>query len=127
MKAYSLEEIKKYIPTITSFYKILTIDKGFYLPSEDSKAISERYLLSVAKKEIYTIQLKDVSWYPLDIKFSREEIFSNICQKQNANFGFNSETLPDKPWLINILRTLDPGSKLFKEPVIEITRELPIG
>ena len=54
-----VERIGTLMPNKNSLYRILVKQEGIFLPRENSKAISEEYLLSVLRGEAYSLKLID--------------------------------------------------------------------
>ena len=58
-------------------------------------------------------------------KAKKVEIFNLINAEADGDLGFDEDSLPDKPWLINVLKALLPKHEYFSHPDPEILREFP--
>lgn len=125
MQNFDLNYLKYLIPNKQAFYDILTESKGFYLPDFDSKAITEEYLVLVAKKEAFTIEREKIKIGILRKKAPKTELIVNLQNQTNKPLGFSEDNPPNKSWLINCLYSLNPNHALFALPEPIVTRELP--
>ena len=127
-QSYSLDQLTLLIPNKAVLYRTM-IKKGFYLPCENSKAVSEEYLLDVIHGKIFSIKISEIKPFLLvdDISLTGSMIMHEIQGKANKGLGFSQNNLPDKHWLVNVLHTLDPENKVFKDQAVEISRTLPEG
>ena len=123
-----IQRLGMFIPNKASLYRILVNNLGFYLPEETSKAITEAYLLSVLRGEVFTLKLSEVKTIPIknDFSVTKTELIEEIKKKTQKNLGFTLSTSPDRNWLIDVLNTLDPENKLLKgDPLLQFTRQIP--
>ena len=125
MKNFDLDFLGFFVPNLQSFYDILSEIKGFYLPKFDSKCITEEYLLSVAKKQVFTISKDKIKFGSLKTKKFRTDLMEILQGLTQLPLGFTEEHYPNKRWLINCIYSLNPLHKIFQTPYSGFTRELP--
>ena len=112
---YTIERLAQYIPNKAALYRNM-IKKGFYLPNESSKVISEEYLLSCTTDKVFSMKISQLKPFLLvsDISYSCTKIVEEIQKKVQKPFGFTPTNLPDKAWLFNVLHSLDSDIKFLK-------------
>jgi len=128
MQDYSLEQLAQFVPTKGALYRIMVLSQKYFLPAENSKVITEDYLVGILKGEYFSIKqdqkrelfLKD------DFAAGRLELIEEISKKTDKKLGFSINNSPDRNWLLDVLNTLDPDNKLLKgDPSLMFTRKLP--
>ncbi len=84
-----LEKLALLIPTKAALYRILVKEMGYFLPEQNSKAITEEYLLGVLRGKFYSLKLSDKKEVPIkeDLAASKLELISEIMKKTNKNLG----------------------------------------
>ena len=55
----SVDKLQKLIPNKASLYRILVKYLNYYLPEENSKAITESYLLGVLRGQFYSLKISE--------------------------------------------------------------------
>ena len=123
MKLYSESELARIILNKESLYKIMSVDKGIYLPD----IVYGGVLLGVVRKIYFYVLSDKIKVFQMEIPQTKEEIFLEILKMNPGLMGFDMESLPDKQWLLNVLYTLKHNHKFFYEPISELTREFPEG
>ena len=58
-------------------------------------------------------------------KVKKVELFNAINDQTEADLGFDEDTLPNKEWLVNVLKSLVPNHNFFQHQAAEIMREFP--
>lgn len=124
-KQYSLDQLKYLVPNKQALYDILTKSKGYYLPKFTSKCITEEYLLSVARKQVFTIEKDKVKIGEIQKHCSISDLIELLQKNVNIKLGFTEDNFPDKIWLINCLFSLAPNDDIFKLPLSSVKREFP--
>ena len=124
-KNFDLSFLGHFIPNLQAFYDILSENKGYFLPKFNSKCITEDYLLSVAKKEVWAIKKEGLKFGTLRKKAFTPELIDILQSKVDKPLGFTQERIPNKEWLIHCLYSVDSQNEVFKGLISGFSRELP--
>jgi len=122
--SYPLQRLNAYFPNKQALYEYLTVRKGYYLPDfANNKCVTEAYLLKVLKNQVFTIPNVQIHPARLMGKAKKIELFNAINEQVEADLGFDEDTLADKQWLINVLKSLAPNHQFFKHSEAEVMRD----
>jgi len=124
-KSFDISLLGYLIPNLQAFYDILSETKRYFLPNFNSKCITEDYLLSIAKEEIFTIKKDNLKFGTLRKKVFIPELIGLLEAKVDKPLGFTEDRVPDKEWLVHVLYSVDSQNAVFKAPTSGICRELP--
>lgn len=75
------------------------------MPKIHSKIISAKYLLNVLLNKIFTIKTCDIKVGTPLKKLSSLELYDELLGCCD-NLGFDEYHLPDKTWMVNVLKTI---------------------
>lgn len=115
-KSQDLEEIplsklNSLLGCVKNFYLAL-VDQGWALPKWSKNCISFNYLWNVFTGENFRIKRENLKQAFLFKKASKIYLFEQLNFIID-NLGFNSDKIPDKQWLLDILYTLSPKHEIF--------------
>ena len=122
MKNFDIAFLSKAIPNQRAFYDILSDFKGYYLPDWQSKAITEAYLLQVAKQQVFTLKKEDLKIGSLCRKAQIPDLMNILGENTELPLGFGKDSRPNKKWLVNCLHTVCPQHSLFHPKTSETER-----
>ena len=122
-----IETLNRILKNKQTLYNILTQQHGFYLPDISDRAVTDKYILSVASGEVFTIKRENVKIpFPPKKRLSVAELIDEVGKVvEGKPLGFDVLTPPSKAWLINILYSLKADHDLFVGPKDIIKRTLP--
>lgn len=119
MNEYPVHVLNKILPSKRELYDLLTNSSDFALklPSISSKAVSIKYLLSVANGTVFSIKQSAYRETARKSFLSKVDYYAELG-KLSPNLGFEVDALPDKKWLKNVLYSLQPDHDFFKNESI---------
>lgn len=99
----------------TNLYRLVK-EEGWFIPKQEARASTVKYLLEVVQGACFRIKQTDVKPYTTErTKWSKLDILSYLQSKHllNVRLGFTIENLPDRNWLLSVLHTIEPSHEIF--------------
>ena len=90
--------------------------KGIYLPTLESPAITAKFLWGVLNRKYFVTKKKEITPGTLLKKASKLPLLdelSSIIGKDDLDF--DDKCMPNKLWMINVIKCLEPNNALFKK------------
>lgn len=114
-----ISTLNRMIGNVKNFYFAL-LDKGWYLPSYNKGSLSFSYLWNVFSDKCFRIQREKVKKAIVFKNLTKMQVFEALNAKVR-NLGFQTEKLPEKQWMLDVLYTIDPENRIFnrEEGIIE--------
>ena len=128
MSQFSLNSISYLnflLPSKQALYDILVHKKKYYMPSFESSCITDKYLLKVAKKQVFSISETSVKIGHLNMKLFVSDLMNILKEIVEMPLGMDENHSPNKEWLINCICTLKPSHQIFSSGLSTITRKFP--
>ena len=99
-----------------------TIRNGYYLPSYKSSIVTENYITSVINGELFCPEFKDIRLLPCPFPPDKDTLVTyekNIKTPSKKPLGIDDfDHLPDKDWLVKLLSTYKPDSRIFTKDYV---------
>lgn len=98
-------------------YNLLEEEYGFFLPPFKSQAVTVKYLLEVANKEVYCPLKKNIKepekkYYK---GITKADLFYQLKKGFVEGFGYGASNLPPKHYLATFLFSIEPNDILFRQ------------
>lgn len=115
VKEYGVDFLNSYLRNKQSVYDFLTNVQNLYLPSFESKAVTDDYLLNILQKKVFIMKREEVHPAPfLKVNVGCLELIEEIkILVGERELGFDIVFPPDKFYLVNTLYSLDKNHKFF--------------
>lgn len=126
MESYTVNDFSKFIKCKKDLYNAAKRN-GWFLPSLKSSIIKEAYLLGVVEGSIYCPKFQDINLKPCPSAPNKSILMKKfkdaLVQNGLTTNGYDSASLPDKRWIVDVLGHLIPDDEIFNKDYVAPPRK----
>ena len=108
--------LNKMLGNVQNFYYSL-LNEGWFLPLFDRNCITFDYLWNVFLGKYFRIKRNEIKQGILFKNITKTQLLQALNSKID-NLGFDTQKIPEKQWMINVLFTVNPNHEIFEKTKI---------